>query len=859
VKGRVVKVKLDELNDMQKCAVKHTQGPLLIIAGAGSGKTRVLTYRIAYLIEECGVKPYNILAITFTNKAANEMKNRVQSIVECGSQVWVSTFHSTCVRILRRFIDRIGYNTNFTIYDTDDQKSVVKEICKKFNIDTKMLKERTIMSVISRAKDEHMTPDDMERDAGDDYNAKRIASVYREYQNVLKQNNALDFDDLIFLTVELFERDAEVLHFYQDKFQYIMVDEYQDTNTIQFKLISLLAGKYDNLCVVGDDDQSIYKFRGANISNILNFESVFSDAVTIKLEQNYRSTKTILDAANAVIANNVGRKAKKLWTDNDEGDKVSFCFYEDSYSEAEGIVNSICARVADGWNYSDIAILYRTNAQSRLLEEKLIFRNVPYRIYGGVNFYQRREIKDILAYLKTIDNGSDAQAVKRIINVPKRGIGTTTIEKIQEYADINKCTFWDALCMAEQIPGVGRALSKLQNFVTLILGFRAKLAYMSIRELTEAILEDTKYYEYLSDSETREEVEARQENINEFINKIVSYEMQASDALSDLEMDSVLSEIDENETSDSQLKSLSGFLAEVALISDIDNLDQNGNQVMLMTLHSAKGLEFPIVFMAGLEDGLFPSYLSIVSDDPMDIEEERRLCYVGITRAQNELTITGAKLRMAHGETQLNKISRFVEEIPEAYLQFQNSADSRGTGSVFGKKKENSNKFQFKLETNGRAAANRYSSGNVSQFNTYNPKQRIKSTGLAKRAKTTNYGSSTAQSNIAKNGKADNIGGTANKKVGFGKEFPMDIFELNKSKNTDSNLNSSAEKSSQTESFAVGSALGYEVGDSVTHVKFGTGVVKAIEEKTKDYMVTVDFKSFGIKKMLAGFAKLKKL
>ena len=450
-------MKLDGLNDMQKRAVKRTEGPLLIIAGAGSGKTRVLTNRIAYLIDECGVNPYNILAITFSNKAAAEMRERVEQTIGEGSQVWVSTFHSTCVRILRRYIDRLGYNNNFTIYDTDDQKSVIKEVCKKLNIDTKMLKERTIMNGISSAKDEMITPDEMEINAGNDYNAKRIAGIYREYQRELKLNNALDFDDLIFKTVELFNQDEEVLNAYQERFRYIMVDEYQDTNTSQFRLISKLAEKYGNLCVVGDDDQSIYKFRGANIANILNFESAFPGAKTIKLEQNYRSTQTILNAANEVIKNNTGRKDKTLWTANGEGDKINFDIYNDGYAEADGVVKRICDNIKDGWNYDDMAILYRTNAQSRLLEEKLIVNNVPYRIYGGINFYQRKEIKDILAYLKTIDNGLDGQAVKRIINVPKRGIGATTINRIQEFADFNNITFWDALCNAEQIPNIGRS------------------------------------------------------------------------------------------------------------------------------------------------------------------------------------------------------------------------------------------------------------------------------------------------------------------------------------------------------------------------------------------------------------------
>lgn len=606
---------LDGLNDMQKRAVKRTEGPLLIIAGAGSGKTRVLTNRIAYLIDDCGVAPYNILAITFTNKAAREMRERVDATVGNGAgEVWVSTFHSTCVRILRRYIDRIGYTNNFTIYDTDDQKSVIKDICKKFNIDTKMLKERTIMNSISHAKDELMTPDEMALEAGGDYNAKRIANVYAEYQKTLKLNNALDFDDLIFKTVELFEKDAEVLNYYQERFKYIMVDEYQDTNTSQFKLISMLAQKYGNLCVVGDDDQSIYKFRGANITNILNFENTFEGTKVIKLEQNYRSTQTILNAANAVIQNNVGRKSKSLWTENSEGEKVNYTLYENGYDEAQGVVDSISSYVRDGWNYNDIAILYRTNAQSRVLEEKLMMKNIPYRIYGGISFYQRKEIKDILAYLKTIDNGMDGQAVRRIINVPKRGIGATTIERVQEYADQNGITFWQALCEAENIDTIKRGAGKIEPFVTLINSLKAKQEFLSLKELVKTVLDDTRYIESLAESETAEEIEARQENIDELINKVVSYENGCAEKGEEV--------------------SLSGFLEEVALIADIDNLDESEKQVMLMTLHSAKGLEFPIVFMTGMEDGLFPSYMTIVSDDPTEIEEERRLCYVGITRAE---------------------------------------------------------------------------------------------------------------------------------------------------------------------------------------------------------------------------------
>ncbi len=860
-------MKLDGLNDMQKRAVKKTDGALLIIAGAGSGKTRVLTNRIAYLIDECGVNPYNILAITFTNKAAAEMRERVQQTVGEGSLVWVSTFHSTCVRILRRYIDRLGYDNNFTIYDTDDQKSVIKEVCKKLNIDTKMLKERTIMSVISSAKDEMITPDEMEMNAGNDYNAKRIAGIYREYQKELKLNNALDFDDLIFKTVELFNKDEEVLNAYQERFKYIMVDEYQDTNTSQFRLISKLAQKYGNLCVVGDDDQSIYKFRGANIGNILNFETEFPGAKVIKLEQNYRSTQTILNVANEVIKNNIGRKQKSLWTANGEGDKINFNIYNDGYKEAEGVVNSICDNIRDGWNYDDIAILYRTNAQSRLLEEKLIEKNVPYRIYGGINFYQRKEIKDILAYLKTIDNGMDGQAVKRIINVPKRGIGATTINRIQEFADINNMTFWDALCNADNIPNIGRSYSKLEPFITMMAGFKAKKQFMSIQELTETILRDTGYIEALAESETKEEVEARQENIDEFINKIVSYEQKFYQENSDLsendntQNSNLTNDFDGLATVNIQKKpTLSGFLEEVALIADIDNLDQSAKQVMLMTLHSAKGLEFPIVYMTGLEDGLFPGYMSIMSEDPTDIEEERRLCYVGITRAQKELNISSAKMRMVHGETQMNKVSRFVKEIPEQYLNIQNHCDKKNNNSFGEESASQHSKFDFRASA--RMALKMYGSGNTSD---YKSAKRVAIDGNANNnssygkpsyARTsTNYGSvkgSTSYSTKSSYGSASSIRNTANatpnKKVGFGKEFPMDIFDINKQ--TKANVSSA--------SITSDSQLGYNVGDTVIHETFGIGKVKLIEPSPRDYKVTVEFNNFGTKKMLAGFAKLKK-
>lgn len=639
----------DSLNGPQREAVYHTEGPLLILAGAGSGKTRVLTHRIAYLIEEKGINPWNILAITFTNKAAGEMRERVDQIVGFGAEsIWVSTFHSTCVRILRRHIDRLGYDTNFTIYDTDDQKTLMKDVCKRLQIDTKVYRERNLLAAISAAKNELITPEEYRLQAEGDFGRQKIASVYEEYEKQMRANNALDFDDLLLKAVQLFQTQSEVLDYYQERFRYIMIDEYQDTNTVQFQLVSLLAAKYRNLCVVGDDDQSIYKFRGANIRNILNFEQVFEDARVIKLEQNYRSTSTILDAANAVIRNNRGRKEKTLWTDNGQGEKITFRQFDTAYDEAEYIVGDIKENIENGrCNYNDNAVLYRTNAQSRLLEEKLVAANIPYKIVGGINFYARREIKDLLAYLKTIDNARDDLAVRRIINVPKRGIGLTSVNRLQEYALARDISFYEALLGADLIPGIGRGLARLESFAALMEHFRTRADEISISQLLDEILETTGYIEELK-TEGEIEAEARIENIDELKNKIAAYEEACQEQ--------------------GERPGLSGFLEEVALVADVDSLDENSDYVVLMTLHSAKGLEFPQVYLAGMEDGLFPSYMTITADDPEEIEEERRLCYVGITRAKEHLTLTCAKRRMVRGETQYNKMSRFLKEIPMELL-----------------------------------------------------------------------------------------------------------------------------------------------------------------------------------------------
>ena len=648
----------DTLNEPQREAVLHVDGPLLILAGAGSGKTRVLTHRIAYLIEELGVNPWNILAITFTNKAAGEMRQRVDDLVGFGSEsIWVSTFHSMCVRILRRFIDRLGYDSSFTIYDTDDQKTLMKAVCKKIDIDTKHFKERMLLSVISSAKNEMILPEEFELNAGGDFAQLKIAKVYREYEAQLKANNALDFDDLLVKTVQLLQTQPDVCENYQERFRYIMVDEYQDTNTVQFKLVSLLAGKYRNLCVVGDDDQSIYKFRGANIRNILDFEKEYPDAKVIKLEQNYRSTENILNAANGVISNNRGRKDKTLWTANGEGEKIGLRQFDTAYDEAEFIAEDIKREVQSGASYNDSAVLYRTNAQSRLLEEKFIAMNIPYKIVGGINFYARREIKDILAYLKTVDNGQDNLSVRRIINVPKRGIGLTTINRIQEAADARGISFYDALLVPEMIPGVGRSSSKLNSFAALVEYLKGQAEKESLTDLLNEILDMTGYTQNL-EADDEIDAESRLQNIEELLNKAAAYEEDCADR-------------DEKAT-------LSGFLEEVALVADIDSLEEDQDYVVLMTLHSAKGLEFPHVYLAGMEDGLFPSYMTITGDDPEELEEERRLCYVGITRAEQKLTLTCARKRMVRGETQYNSLSRFVREIPQEVLDTGSNLFSNG-------------------------------------------------------------------------------------------------------------------------------------------------------------------------------------
>ena len=740
------------LNDKQKEAVLHFEGPLLILAGAGSGKTRVLTHRIAYLIEEHQVLPYHILALTFTNKAANEMRERVNNIIEYGAgSIWVSTFHSTCVRILRRFIDHLGYDNAFTIYDSDDQKSLMKDICKQLNIDTKKYKERTFLNAISSAKDELKTPEQYADEVAKEYNKKIFGRVYKEYQKRLKQNNALDFDDLIMLTVQLFQQNTEILNHYQERFPFILVDEYQDTNTAQFTLLSLLASRYQNLCVVGDDDQSIYRFRGANIHNILNFEKIFPATKVIRLEQNYRSTKNILAAASGVIKHNSMRKEKTLWTTAEAGAPISYGRYDNEYEEAQGIAADIHRQVKDGMSYNDFAILYRTNAQSRVFEEKLIYEGIPYRIIGAVNFYARKEIKDILCYLKTINNSADDIAIKRIINIPRRGIGQTTIGRISDYAFSQEMPFYEALRRVDEIPGCNRASAKIHSFVSLIEHFRMKLRgeMYSLEDMTQELLDVTGYVREL-EAEDTDEANGRIENIESLMNKIVQYE------------------------EDNNGGTLNDLLEDIALVADIDTVSDDAEQVLLMTLHSAKGLEFPNVYICGMEETIFPGASAVFGDDPSELEEERRLCYVGITRAMKKLTLTSANQRMRNGEMNFNRPSRFINEIPRHLVK-------QTYGAVL-KPETESKPTEF-----SRAKASLYTKDRKNPFanNPYIQK-------------------------------------------GMGSASPA-------------------------------GAPDYQVGDRVSHTKFGQGIVRSLTKLTNDYEVVIEFDGFGQRKLRSSFAKLTKL
>lgn len=652
------------MNQMQQQAVFATEGPLLILAGAGSGKTTVLVNRISYILRSGLCRPWNILAITFTNKAAGELKERIcNTVPEGGADIWAATFHSTCARILRRYGDRLGYSSHFTVYATDDQKRLVKEIMKQLQIDEKQLPVRSVLSEISKAKDKMLSPQQMKKDAEYDSRKVFVAKIYEIYQARLKTADAMDFDDLLCKAVELFEQEPEILGFYQNQFKYIMVDEYQDTNKVQYKFVSMLAKKYGNICVVGDDDQSIYKFRGATIENILSFEKTFSGARVIRLEQNYRSTQNILDAANGVISNNTIRKGKTLWTENPKGEKINIHTCDSERDEAAFVTKTIMDGVADGRKYSDFAILYRTNAQSNAIEQSLSRSGIPHRIIGGHRFYDREEIRDMVAYLQVINNPHDDIRLSRIINVPKRSIGARTVAVAAEIASGLGESIYTVIKDADAYPQLSRAASKLREFVRLIDGLIEAEASgdYSLAELYNLIIEHTGYENYLRVE--KENADVRIENIEELSSNIIKFEEDYGD------------EAD-----------LSNFLEEISLMTDIDNYDADADTCVMMTLHSAKGLEFPVVFITGMEDGLFPSNASI--SNPEEINEERRLAYVGITRAKEKLYLTKTKYRMLFGSTTYNKDSRFLGEIPselvertgEGRLRTSSAFSSSGTG-----------------------------------------------------------------------------------------------------------------------------------------------------------------------------------
>ncbi len=784
----------DTLNKEQKDACFHTEGPVLILAGAGSGKTKVITHRIAYLLEECGVNAWNILAITFTNKAAGEMRERVDKLIGFGAEsIWISTFHSMCVRILRRHIDAIGYDPHFTIYDTDDQKTLVKQICRRMNIDTKELKERTILGAISQAKNELQTARRYQEAHNGNFLEQRIGEVYAEYEKEMASNNALDFDDLLMKTVELFEAREDILRSYQERFRYICVDEYQDTNKAQFAIVKALAAGTRNLCVVGDDDQSIYKFRGADIRNILDFEKVYPDAYVVRLEQNYRSTQNILDAANAVIANNRSRKAKRLWTDRGEGTRIHYREFARGIDEASFVADDIDRQIRQNprLSYKDFAVLYRTNAQSRQIEDKLVMESIPYNIVGGHNFYDRMEVRDILSYLRVISNARDDISLQRIINVPKRGIGKTTVDKILTLAQNREI---GALSVVENIgeyAELARAKGKLQVFAAQLSEFRSYATDHSVEDLIRKIVDDTEYEDYLEDYD-EETAEDRIDNVGELISKAADYERNAM------------------ESGDGDGPSLSGFLEEVSLVAEIDQVGESDDRVLLMTLHSAKGLEFSRVYLVGMEEDIFPSFQSKQLGDMGDagaMEEERRLAYVGITRAKDDLTITSARERLIRGEFQYHAVSRFVMEIPEDLMD--ESADRFGKSSAWGREAASGSGSGAGAGVTVRSAAG--TSAATYGFRSADGRPRA----VYKKPQ------------------------TASDKRPF--------------------LASKAGLDGLTKGMPTGQKPDYVVGDRVEHLKYGQGVVKSIEQGPRDYKVMVAFDGGETRTMYAAFAKLVKV
>ena len=761
---------INGLNDKQKEAVLATDGPCLVIAGAGSGKTKVLTHKIAYDIES-GIKPWNILAITFTNKAANEMKERIEKLIgDAAKDLWMGTFHSICVRILRRYIDRIGYKTDFVIFDTSDQKTLIKECLKTLKVDDKIFTDRGVLSEISNGKNEMLEPKAYGVKYAGDFRKKTIAEIYELYQRRLRENNAIDFDDIINFTIKILSENPDVLDYYTEKFKYILVDEYQDTNKAQFTLVSLLASKYGNLTVVGDSDQGIYSFRGADISNILNFEKDFPGTKIIKLEQNYRCTGNILKVANAVIKNNEVKYDKKLWTENDVGSLPKIFSADNEYDEGRYIAEQIEHLIREEkYKYSDFAVLYRMNTQSRAIEDILRRENIPYKIIGGLKFYERKEIKDIIAYLRLIQNSNDNLSLKRIINEPKRGIGKTSLDKVEQLAEANGISMYEIIKDAEQY-GLNRVYLNSREFINCIEELKAKKDELTISELIKLTLKKSGYTKAL-ENENTVEAENRIENLDEFLTVAIEFEEEEAE------------------------NSLSTFLEGITLSSDIDDLEEGEEYVTLMTLHSAKGLEFPVVFLVGMEEGIFPGYKSI--SEPKELEEERRLCYVGITRAKENLFLTCSKQRTIFGSTSYNPVSRFLNEIPQELLE--------GYDEAFGETKNKEQMFKDSQYTWS------YGSKNNGNIKTYKIEEQ-KATAAASSNNTNNgFMFRTAES-----------------------------FLNNLSKKSTSNIDLSK----------------YKSGVKVFHKKFGEGIINQVEPEGEDLKVDIDFNKVGHKRLMAKFANL---
>ena len=767
--------KLKELNDKQYEAVVNTEGPCLVIAGAGSGKTKVLTYKIAYLVGEKNVLPWNILAITFTNKAANEMRERAEALVgDAVKDIWMGTFHSICVRILRKFIDRIGYDSSFIIFDTSDQKALIKQCMKELQIDDKTFNEKSVLSEISNAKNEMLEPDRYSIKVGNDFRRSKIAKIYDLYQKKLKENNAIDFDDIINFTVKILMENPDVLEYYANKFKYVLVDEYQDTNKSQFTLITLFASKYGNVTAVGDNDQGIYSFRGADISNILNFEKDFPGTKIIKLEQNYRCTGNILKVANEIIKNNEVKYDKKLWTENEEGNLPKVYSADNEYDEGAYIAQQIeHLKREEYYKYSDFAVLYRMNTQSRAIEDIFRRENIPYKIVGGLKFYDRKEIKDVIAYLRLIQNPADNLSLNRIINEPKRGIGRTSLDNIAQVAEQNNTSMYEVIKNAQQY-GLNRVYLNSREFVDAIESLIAKKDSLKVSELIKQTLNKTGYTNALK-LENTIEAENRIANLEELLTVAIEFEDESAD------------------------NTLSNFLEGITLSSDIDNADEEIDSVTLMTLHSAKGLEFPVVFLVGMEEGIFPGYQSM--QEPRELEEERRLCYVGVTRAKENLFLTYAKQRTVFGSTSCNMTSRFLNEIPVELLDGADEAlSSRSKNHIFEKSEYPDSKYTWTYGKGG--STKTYNAGNTETLES----KTNESTGFTFKKTAENFLSS-----------LNKVGSKANKNVDFSQ---------------------------------------YKEGTRVYHKKFGEGIINGVEEEGDDLKVDITFTKFGHKRLMAKFAGL---